>query len=532
MYQMDENNSGGVGAKKGFFFQDYVTTLFVSEMLLDNRISGVGCEVGDDIDLFHPKNIVTHVQVKTGTVDNGWNLKELKACRNLTKDKKPKRHSSVLHKSLELDKYTNLISKFMMVTDRLVKGPLCFLEIPLDNRSAKTGRDQLVKSINSALGKNFSSKNGNRGDYWVDNTLWRVFCSTELVVLQVEHNLRAASEELLNCVLTNESVKQLGEILCNRIYGKSQLCKKMHSVEDKTLSRIEAIDLLRDYALKNALLPKAYPEVDLPDIVTPLFDERVENRRKRGFVQGFNFNTYRYDHVVDMLVDWVDEVFLRPSELTSNSQAIRKSMELRSRIAQFDLKVVTSRTILNSIMRKQHVAQPIPMVMFAANNTKCLKFDSVHIVRGNDDNHELWIGVTEFIENSDDIFEVIERLCESMNELVFIDMDKDRKIILEGKDDKYLFKHDIDTILDTSNSFSSHSKRFKFVIFISYRLPSYDYQTGEDILTQEIKDKIKYMYDSMISKNPFFDQIRLGFYVFPTPCNDTILSKLKSRISS
>ncbi|WP_214654775.1 DUF1837 domain-containing protein, partial [Vibrio anguillarum] len=129
-----------------------------------------------------------------------------------------------------------------------------------------------------------------------------------------------------------------------------------------------------------------------------MFDERVEYRRKRGFVQGFNFNAYRYDHVVDMLVDWVDEVFLRPSELTANSQTISKSTDLRSRIAQFDLKVVTSRTILNSIIRKQHVAQPIPMIMFAANSSKCLKFDSVHIVRGNDNNHELWIGLTEFIE--------------------------------------------------------------------------------------------------------------------------------------
>ncbi|MBF4318564.1 hypothetical protein EAY30_27220, partial [Vibrio anguillarum] len=126
-----------------------------------------------------------------------------------------------------------------------------------------------------------------------------------------------------------------------RIYRKSQLCKKTYSVQNKILSRNEAIDLLRDFALKNALLPKAYPDVDLADIVTPLFDERVEYRRKRGFVQGFNFNAYRYDHVVDMLVDWVDEVFLRPSELTANSQTISKSTDLRSRIAQFDLKVVT-----------------------------------------------------------------------------------------------------------------------------------------------------------------------------------------------
>lgn len=104
MYQMDENNSGGVGAKKGFFFQDYVATFFASEMLLNSHINGIGCEVCDDINIFHPKGIVTHVQVKTGTVANGWNLTELKAPRNYTPDKGPKLHSSVLHKSLELDK--------------------------------------------------------------------------------------------------------------------------------------------------------------------------------------------------------------------------------------------------------------------------------------------------------------------------------------------------------------------------------------------------------------------------------------------
>lgn len=529
---MDENNSGGVGAKKGFFFQDYVATFLASEMLLDYHIRGIGCEIDDDIEVFHSSGCVTHVQVKTGTVDKCWNLEQLKAPRNFKANKKPRPFSSVLHKSLELDKDPNITSKFMIVTDMPVYSSLKYLEIPLEKRGSKTGRDALIKSINGALGKKFSSGNGHTGEYWVDNTLWRIFSSIELLILMTEQNLRSACEELLNCTLTIDSVKQLGEILCNRVYSKSQLSKKTHTAEDKTLFRDDATALLRSFALSNSLVPKAYPTKNLSQIVTPLFEEIIDKHRRRGFKQSFYFNVYRYDHIVDMLVDWVDEIFLKPSEIVGDSQTFNKVEDIRKRMAQLDLKEVTSRTILNSIVRKQNQAQPIPMIMFAANSRKCLKFDSVHIVRGNQDVNELWIGVSEFIQNSDDVFDVMDRLCDKVSQLLFIDMDKDRQIILEGKNDKYLFKHDIDSILDTSNSFSDHIDRFKFVIFISYQLPSYDVKTNETTLVTEIKNKISYMYDRMVKANPAFKEIRLGFYVFPTPCNDTILNKFKSKISS
>ncbi|WOE68630.1 Hachiman antiphage defense system protein HamA [Aeromonas allosaccharophila] len=172
----------------------------------------------------------------------------------------------------------------------------------------------------------------------------------------------------------------------------------------------------------------------------------------------------------------------------------------------------------------------MPMIMFAANNNKILKFDSVHIVKNDKIKDELWIGVNEFIENNDDVFNTMNKICDKLYELVFIDMDTDRQVILESKEDKYLYKHEIDSILDTSNSFSSHLDRFKFVIFLSYKMQSYDHQTCEDALINEIKDKAVYMYNYMIRKNPIFEKIRLGFYLFPTPCNDTILNRFKSRV--
>jgi len=68
MYQMDESNRGGVAAKKGFFYQDYMATLLATRMLLDSNIRGIGNEVGEDIEIYSMNDIVTYVQVKTGTV--------------------------------------------------------------------------------------------------------------------------------------------------------------------------------------------------------------------------------------------------------------------------------------------------------------------------------------------------------------------------------------------------------------------------------------------------------------------------------
>jgi hypothetical protein len=530
-YQMDESNAGGVGAKKGFYFQDYVATLLASEMLVDSDITGIGCEVGDDVEIFNSDNSVIHVQVKTGTVSNLWSLKELKAPRNFTSNKKPKPKSSILHKSLEFDKEPNIVSKFMIVTDKAVNSSLSFLEILHKNRERKTGREALIKSVDSALGKTFISKNGNKGEYWVDNTLWRVFANTELLVLKSENLLRVACEELFGATLSVESIKQLGEVLCNRIYQKSQLSKKTHSVTDKVLSRKEALELLRSFIFTRNTTFKAYPERQLPKIVVPLFDILIDKHKRKGFIQNYNFNMYRYDHIVEMLIGWIDEVFLHPAALIGSKQTLKEAKELSQKISELDLRNVISRIILNSILRTQSQSQPIPMIMFAASNSKYIKFDSVHIV-SNENEDELWIGITEFIQNSDDIFEVMDKLCSRLNDLVFIDMDTDRKIILESKDNKYLYKHNIDQILDTSNSFSEHVNRFKFVIFISYQFSSYDHDTSEDSIKREIQSKIEYMYQSIIKKNQFFSTVRLGFYVFPTPCNDTIINKFKDKFSS
>lgn len=95
---MDHSNSGGVGAKKGFLFQDYVAALYVTEMLRDKRIKGVCCEVKDDVDIIY-ENHVRFIQIKTTDGDKKWSAKEL-CLRTKKKDSNRYNQDSIVHKSL------------------------------------------------------------------------------------------------------------------------------------------------------------------------------------------------------------------------------------------------------------------------------------------------------------------------------------------------------------------------------------------------------------------------------------------------
>ena len=84
---MEQSDSGGVGAKKGFLYQDYAAAYFLLKMLRDKSIISIRCEVTDDIDVVY-QDYIEYVQVKTTDAERKWTLKEfimraLSMCRRL-----------------------------------------------------------------------------------------------------------------------------------------------------------------------------------------------------------------------------------------------------------------------------------------------------------------------------------------------------------------------------------------------------------------------------------------------------------------
>ncbi|MEZ8027178.1 dsDNA nuclease domain-containing protein [Enterovibrio norvegicus] len=532
MFEMDKSNQGGIGAKKGFFYQDYFATLLVTRMLLDREIKGVGCEVFDDIDIYHTDNSVTYVQVKTGTVDKEWNLTELKKPRNITSKGAAKPQSSILHKSLELDKNKNLRSKFMLVTDKPLYNSLKYLQLPFESRFDSSSRDKLISQIDRALGQKFVSKNGNRGNYWVNNTLWEVFYDDESIGKDIDFNIRKYSEDVLGKLLTIQQVSNLGALICNEVYRKSQILKSSGNANDKIIFRSEMIKFVNDNLKVQSGALKVYPKEKTQRIVSLFHEDKKEKCVNQGYKQTFHFSRYRYDYIVEQLLCWIDEVIMKPKELANVTSLITATNILKDRLKEEDLGKIISKTIFNSILRTESDSQPIPMVLFSVGDKGSFTFDAVNILLNEGGDDELWISTVELIKDEEEIENVIDECASKINKLILEDVDYARSLILDAKDDLYLYKHNVDDILSSEKGLMECVDRFNFSIFFVYSFTDYNSATTDDDLIKDISNYFLKAIDRIDKEFNLTSEVRIGIYFLPIPCCETLISKFKEKVGN
>jgi len=130
MDTMNQSDSGGLGAKKGFFYQDLAAAFYLTQMLIDKTLKYVRCEVVDDIDLVY-ENHIEYIQVKTNDNDSKWTVTEL------CKTKKATKNDSIIHKSLSCDNNSAYVAKFKILSPREVNSYLQCLRIPLKKEIIK-----------------------------------------------------------------------------------------------------------------------------------------------------------------------------------------------------------------------------------------------------------------------------------------------------------------------------------------------------------------------------------------------------------
>ncbi|WP_414911108.1 Hachiman antiphage defense system protein HamA [Pseudomonas sp. IT-P44] len=111
--------------------------------------------------------------------------------------------------------------------------------------------------------------------------------------------------------------------------------------------------------------------------------------------------------------------------------------------------------------------------------------------------------------------------------------DKSREKILEVKQDNYIIKHDINKLLDSSIPFSEISDRFRFLIFLGYNsdhLTEDEEQDYKNNITLESKKHFSTLLSSIVKFDPYFDQLNISIYLYPSPCINTMLSRIKDEL--
>ena len=544
---MTSSDSGGVGAKRGFRYQDYVAAQCVIQMLRDKRLKAVRCEVTDDIDLVYD-NYTEYIQVKTTDDESKWSISEL--CQVSKKEKEngkgfEKNSDSIVHKSLACDVNSKVVAKFRIISPRDVRAPLAYLKIHRTKRAEKDGREKILKSLQSQIG-DFKSKVGNGIEYWIDNVEWEIISSTREIELEC-HLALLQSAALQNIILnSNYDPQTLLNSIIVQILEKSAISKKFYTAADKTYFRNDFVVWFDEEILRLAKAGGLHSKVYLSaesrrPVLLKFMDLDGGTQCGMGVEQQYHRRKYRFDYIADSLKDWIPEILLRPSELADVSgEKLFASLDvLRHRfLSQTDeFEKFLGKALLHSCIRSFSKSQPIPATLYIdANGSSFKQFDNIHIVPNLLGPDELWMGFSR-IAPLDNIDSAMEDICIELDELLSDSFHLQRKKILDVKEDGYLIKHDVDEILDPSASLDDNIGRFKFVIFLGYasehlvcELPVNSLALDRlELQKKEAQLKFELMLKNLSAKDEYFDSLMFFIYLFPIPCINTLMKTVEEK---
>lgn len=535
--KMEPNDAGGVAAKHGFIFQDCVAAFYVTQMLRDKTIRRIRCEVTDDIDVVCD-DFVEFVQVKTTTKAH-WAQSDLVVLSKGASNKKIP-CSSILHKSMECEPELTVLRKFRIVTEHPTNVTLEYLLISREERDGKPGRDELIKYLNSKTA-NYVATSGVDVANWVDAAWWQVFRTMREIELLGIRNIRLAADELHGAILSAEaSAEDIWRGILDTVTRKGALSRRIHSVDSKSYLRADLNTWFQSRVEEDQkrVGRKIYVKRQLPHILVPFRDPLATPCAKRnGLVlhQQYSMTRYRYKHIVDNVCKWLDEVFLRPNELADihKLSLVEQGQRLKNTVfaSLGDVRSFLGRVLLHATIRQTHSSQPIPCMLYLEGQDEEKILENVHIVRRDPGGDELWVGFSELVTASN-IAARLHEIRDELYEQIMECFSSARGKILDIKDDAYLLRHDIDTILDESNSFDSHLDRLRFVLFIGYDstlLTEPETPGHEDHLEQETAALFEKFVDDL-EHDPTFAKLTINVFIYPAPSLETLTQLVDKKV--
>lgn len=535
--KMEPNDAGGVAAKHGFIFQDCVAAFYVTQMLRDKTIRRIRCEVTDDIDVVCD-DFVEFVQVKT-TTKTHWAQSDLVALGKGAGNKKIP-CSSILHKSMGCEPELTVPRKFRIVTEHPTNVTLEYLLISRDERDGKPGRDELIDYLNSKTANHIATS-GVDVATWVDAAWWQVFRTMREIELLGIRNIRLAADELHGAILSAEaSAEDIWRGILDTVTRKGALSRRIHSIDRKSYLRADLNTWFQGQVEEDQkrIGRKIYVKRQLPHILIPFRAPLATPCAKRnGLVlhQQYSMTRYRYKHIVDNVCKWLDEVFLRPNELADihKLSLVEQSQRLKNMVfsSLVDVRSFLGRVLLHAAIRQTHSSQPIPCMLYLQGQDEEKILENVHIVRRDLEGDELWVGFSELVTASN-IAARLHEIREELYEEIVECFSSARGKILDIKDDAYLLRHDIDTILDESNSFDSHLDRFRFVLFIGYDstlLTEPETPGHEDHLEQETAALFEKFVDDL-EHDPTFAKLTINVFIYPAPSLGTLTQLVDKKV--
>ena len=551
---MDITDSGGVAAKYGFLYQDCVAAWLATEMLMDKRMRAVRVETVDDIDIIW-NGWTEFIQVKAAA-DKKWtpttiteNTTSTSLPENPTKLGSPPRkkrlpETSIVHKSMK-QAFTPIEQcKFRVVSAERPNGVLEYLRVELFSRNGRPGRQEIIDYLNGRLG-NYITTSGNDVEHWVDSTWWQVFPSLREIELLGVKNIRNAALEVVGVTLSSDvAAEDIWRDILYTVTKNSTLSRKIYCEDDKTYHSNNLLDWFKGeiliYERSAFARTKIYANKKLQPILLQLHKHTpscgTTTRSGKVLHQHYSMKKYRYTYIAESIIKWIDEILLRPEEIadTVGISTLQRYQTLVKRLesSMTELESFIGKILLHSCIRCEKNSQPIPASLYIEHPLEVRVLENVHIVLNPMRGDELWVGFSHLLTGTD-IKKCMQELRSTLYCNIADNFDTARSKILEIKQDSFLLSHDINEILDISQSFDRQLERFRFIIFLGYNSvlmtePMTDHYEAK--LIAETKD----LFDEFVSdlKTSGFEQIQIEFHTYPVPSMSKLLEEVKKALEN
>lgn len=565
---MEQSDSGGVAALKGFTYQNLAAAYYVLHILHDKTLISVRCEVEDDIDLVYEDRI-EYVQVKTTDGDAKWSIKEFSEATAKTVPPSGRQRlnqvvsqeDSILHKSILCDN-GDLPSYFRIVTPRDIANSLKYLKISLKNRNEKAElKSPLLRKLRSAIERDrpkksapFTSPNGNDIEYWLNHAEWEVIPSKELIEMLCTKLIRQAAHRKSIYLSENGDPERILCSLLVNLFEKGAASRVLKSIDDKSYCRKDFIpwfeaeiehyenlseEHVKIYSTDNtklqAVLSKFFQDSNL-------YEEANFLGRKEctGFKGEYHRRKYGYDLIARNLYKWFHEVLLLPNEIADNSpDKITDKFNLLTRRYRQQTDFINSlvaKALLHSIVRTTYKAQPIAASLHIDDGEDTF-FDNIHIVLNDHAPDNLLMGFSRMLGlvGDSEIASIVSEFNDLLESEAF---STQKEKVLVAKKDNYLLDHDINHILNASSSLDANLDRFIFVFFIGYESNHLECNAKEmagdyeDDLKSEVAIQFKSLVDKMISTDEFYKDLHIEVYLYPVPSLNALIGEIQNQVET
>lgn len=551
---MEITDSGGVAAKYGFLYQDCVAALLATEMLMDKRMRAIRVETVDDIDILWLGS-TEFIQVKAAA-DKKWSPTSItenatstaaSTANFKTSGKSRKKRlpgTSIVHKSMNQAFAPIEQCKFRVISAERPSGLLEYLRVELHSRSGRPGRQELIEDLNNRT-TSYRAFAGNDITHWVDSTWWQVFPSLREIELLGIKNIRNAACEVVGVTLNSDAAAEIiWRDIIYTVTKKSTLSRKIYCEDDKTYHRSNLLDWFKNEIVfheKTTLSRnKIYAHKKPPPILLQIYKHTPScgstTRCGKVMHQHYSMRNYRYAHIANCIVSWIDEVLLMPDEITdfAGLSTIRRYKTLTNRLksSMSELEKLIGKILLHSCIRHYSNSQPIPASLYVEHPSEVRVLENVHIVPNSKGADELWVGFSYLLDNSN-VTACVQDLRSKLYNDIKDNFDKARSRILEIKQDSYLLAHDINETLDVSQPFDKQAERYRFIIFLGYNSTS---MTNPETIgyEAELEKETKILFDDFASdiSTSGFDQVQIELHLYPAPSINDLLGMVKTALEN